>query len=419
MKGLKFVGGLVLSVMLVSGFGVVQTQAATAHVSSYSHSVSKMKAKYAKQIKAYHKTITSNTSSINKIKKDLNGYKKLGKTKYDKALSSLETKVVKEGKTNATLSSKVSKFEKDVKAQKNTRKDATLGKTSSSLKKQLVKLKTEIGKTKSEVASIGKKKKAEVELNIAKQFLTRLTDDQLEAVYSNKTTIQKLRNQINELLTTTPSKYDTELEKIDSDLVSLNKSYEDVKKQVLSLRKKIENSTLTSSIAKLYHNDFESIEAKLENLLSILSEGCSDKLNEITTEVIEIGREREFGHYMKHYDEMNMLKEKLQLDSTADENDADNLRKLLHEKGVSFSELDRVVWSYLYKLQDYRELNYKEVQKANDRLQKLSTQEDDIAFAKQLTLVNGLIDTFIKNRKAYAEKEKEAILEKYDGTSGK
>ncbi|GIN86348.1 hypothetical protein J6TS2_27340 [Heyndrickxia sporothermodurans] len=419
MKGLKFVGGLVLSVMLVSGFGVVQTQAATAHVSSYSHSVSKMKAKYAKQIKAYHKTITSNTSSINKIKKDLNEYKKLGKTKYDKTLSSLEKKVVKKSKTNASLSSKVSKFEKDVRAQKNTRKDNTLAKTSSSLKKQLVKLKTEIGKTKSEVASIGKKKKAEVELNIAKQFLTRLTDDQLEAVYSNKTTIQKLRNQINELLTTIPSKYDKELKKFDNKLVSLTKSYEDVKKQVLSLRKKIDNSTSTSSIAKLYHNDFEFIEAKFEKLLSILWEGTIDKLSDITTEVDKIGREREFSHYMKHYNEMNMLKEKLQLDSTADENDADDLRKLLHEKGVPFSELDPVAWSYLYKLKDYRELNYKEVQKANDRLQKLSTQEDDIAFATQLTLVNGLIDTFIKNRKAYAQKEKEAILAKYNGTSGK
>jgi hypothetical protein len=171
-KGFKFAGGLALSAMLVSGFGVVQTQAATAHASSYSYSVSAMKAKYAKQIKEYRSIISSNTSSINGMKKELNGYKELGKTKYDSALSSLEAKVVKEGKTNATLSSNVNKFEKDVKAQKNTRKDYTLGKTSSSLKKQLVALKTEIGKTKSEVTSVGKKKKAEVELNMAKLFLT-------------------------------------------------------------------------------------------------------------------------------------------------------------------------------------------------------------------------------------------------------
>ncbi|MGE8204667.1 hypothetical protein ACQKP0_08890 [Heyndrickxia sp. NPDC080065] len=418
MKGFKFVVRLALSVMLLSGFGmIVQTQAATAHASSYSKSVSAMKAKYTKQIKEYRSILSSNTSSINGIKRELIGYKELGKTKYDSTLSSLEAKAVKQGKTNAALSSKVSKFEKDVKAQKNTKKDATLGKTSSSLKKQLVALKTEIGKTKSEVASIGKKKKAEVELNMAKLFLTNETDRLFDGYDYVKTTIQKMRNRINELLTTTPSKYDAELKKIDSNLVSLNKSNEDVKKQVLSLQKKIENLPSPSSIAKLYHNDVQIIGTKLEDLSNRLIEYWGENLDEVADKVIEIGRERKFDHYMKHYDEMNMLKEKLQLDSTADENDADDLRKLLHEKGVSFGELDRVAWSYFYKLQDYRTKNYKVVEEAYDRLQKLSTQEDDKSFATQLTLVNGLIDTFINNRKVYAQKEKEAILEKCSGTT--
>lgn len=417
-KGLKFVGGLALAAMLVSGFGVVQTQAVTAHASSYSQSVSAMKAKFAKQIKEYRSMIKSNTSSINGMKKELNGYKELGETKFDRALASLEAKVVKEGKTNASLSSKVSKFEKDVKAQKNIKKSKTLAKTSSSLKKQLVALKTEIGKTKAEVTSVGKKKEAEVELNMAKLFLTGEIDRKLEGIYNNKLTIQKMRDQIKELLTTTPSQYDAELKKIDSQLVTLNKRYDEVKKQILSIKPKVENAKSTSTLVKLYHHDLQIIEAKLEKLLSDLIEGCSENLIIVADKVNEVAKERQFKHYMNHYVEMNTLKEKVQFVSTADNVDADDLRKLLYDKGVSFRELDTVAWSYFYKLQDYRTINYKVVENEYDKLQKLSSQEDDQAFAAQLTLVTGFMDTFIKNRAVYAKTEKEAILAKYDGTSG-
>lgn len=413
MKVFKFVSGLALVALLVSGFGVVPTQETTVHASSYTKSVSTMKAKYAKQIKELRKIISSNTSSINGTKKELNGFKELGKTKFDRELSSLEARVIKEGKTNASLTSKVNKFEKEVKAQKNTRKDSALGKTSASLKKQLVALKTEIGKTKTEVTSTGKKKKAELELTMAKLFITNVTDEQLDGIYNNKVTIQKMRGQIKELLTTTPSQYDAELKKIDNQLVSLNTRYDDVKKQTLSIKTKVKNAKSTTTIAKLYHHDIQVIEAKLEKLLSDLIEGCSEHLSAVADQVNEVAKERQFKHYMNNYDEMNTLKEKLQFVSTVDENDADDLRKLLHEKGVSFSELDRVAWGYFYKLQDYRTKNYKVVEDAYNKLQKFSSQEDDQAFSTQLTLVNGLIDTFISNRSVYAKAEKEKILASY------
>jgi hypothetical protein len=243
-------------------------------------------------------------------------------------------------------------------------------------------------------------------------------NEQLDAIYNNKMKIQKMRDQINELLTTTPSQYDVELKKIDSQLVSLNNRYDDVKKQVISIQTKVKNVKSTSEVAKLYHNDIQTINGKLEMLLSELIEGCSENLSAVTDEVNDVAKERRFGHYMKHYDEMNTLNEKLQFISTADKNDADDLRKLLHDKGVSFGELDRVAWGYFYKLQDYRTINYKVVEDAYDKLQKFSSQEDDQAFATQLTLVNGLIDTFICNRTVYAQTEKEAILAKYNGTSG-
>lgn len=414
MKGFKIAIGLALSVMLISGFGEVQTQTSTVYASSYSHSVNAMKAKYAKQIKEYRSIISSNTSMISGMKKELKGYKELGKTKYDSTLSSLESKVIKEGKTNSTLSNNISKFEKDVKAQKNTKKDATLNKKSSSLKKQLIKLKTEISKTKSEVTSVGKKKKAEVELEIAKLYLTNRINEQLDAVYNNKMKIQELKDQINDLMTTTPSQYDGDLKKIDSQLVELKNNYDDLKKEILSIQTKVKKIKSTSTVAKLLHNDIEMIEAKFERLSSDLIEGCSENLTIVADKVNELAKERRFEHYMMHYDEMNQLKGKLQISSTADENDADDLRKLLHDKGVSFSELDRVAWNYFYILQDYRTINYKVVDDAYEKLQKLSSQEDDQAFAEQLIRVNGLIGTFISNRTVFAQTEKEAILAKYN-----
>jgi len=400
--------------MLIIGFGVIQTQAVQG--ASSSHSVNQMKIKYAKQIKEFRNIISSNTSSINAMKKELKEYKELEKTKYDRSLFSLEERVVKEGKTNSTLSRSVSKFEKEVKAQKNTKNKNTISKKSTSLKKQLVALKKEISKTKSEIKRTGKKKKAEIELKITKLFLTKETDEQLDAIYNNKMKIQKMRDQINELLTTTPSQYDGDLKKIDDQLVSLHKSYDDVKKQILSIRHKAESIKTTSTVAKL-HNDIQKINGKLEQLLSSLIEGCSENLNIIADEVNEIEKESQFGHYMKHYDAMNSLKEKIQIISTADENDTDDLRKLLHDRGIVFHELDSVAWNYFYTLQNYRTQNYKVVENAYDKLQKLSSQEDDQAFAEQLTLVNGLLDTFISNHTVYAQTEKEAILAKYIGNT--
>lgn len=414
MKGIKFASRLVLSAILVSGFGVVQIQPETAQASSYSYCVSTMKAKYAKQIKGYRSIISSNNSLINGMKKELKGYKELGKSKYDRTLSSLEAKVVKEGKTNATLSSNVSKFEKNVKAQKNTSKDHTLGKTSSSLKKQLVTLNKEIGKTKLGVTSEGKKKKAALELNIAKLFLDGQINEKLEGIYNNKTTIQKMRDQINELLTTTPSQYDADLKKIDSQLVILYNEYNDLKKQVISIQTKSKNITSTSTVAKLL-NDLGNMDGKLETLWESVTEHYDEKLGELADKVNSVARERQFGHYMNHYDAMNTLKEKLQFVATADTSDADDIRKLLHEKGVSFTELDSAAWSIFNKSLNYRTNNYKVVEDAYNTLQKLSSQEDDQAFAAQLTLVNGLIDTFISNRAVYMQTEKEAILAKYNG----
>ncbi|MBS4174747.1 hypothetical protein [Bacillus sp. FJAT-49736] len=415
MKILKLVGGLVLSALLVSGFGVIQTQAAT---KSYSYSVSAMKAKYAKQIKEYRSIISSNTSSLNGLKKELNGYKELGKTKYDKTLSSLEAKVVKEGKTNTTLSSNVSKFEKDIKAQKNTKKDAAFGNTSASIKKQLVKLKTEISKTKTEITSVGKKKKAEVELEFAKLAITNRIDRDLDAVYYFKTKIQELRDKIEDLLVSTPSQYDGDLKKIDKQLVELGKSNDDLKKEVLTLQKKVKEAKSTSEIAKLYNHDLNILASKFEDLSDMLIEHCTENFYMVSDKIDEVAIEHRIGHYMQHYDEMNLLKEKLIMASTPDEKDADDLRKLLYQKGVPSVELDRVAWSYFNKLQEFRRTNYKVVEDAYDQLQKLATQEDDQAFADQLTMVNGLIDTFICDRNAYAQKEKEAILAKYDGTGG-
>ncbi|MGV3466226.1 MAG: hypothetical protein ACO1OT_13145 [Heyndrickxia sp.] len=412
MKGLKFASGFILSAMLISGFGVVQTHASTVHVSSYSHSVNKMKEKYFRQIKEFRSIISSNNSSMNGMKKELTGYEELGKSNDDRALFSLEEKVVKEGKRNSTLSRNVSKFEKDVKAQKNTKKDYSLSKTSASLRKQLVALKKEISKTKSELTRVGKKKKAEIQLKIAKLFLTKEADEQLDAIYNNKMKIQEMRDQINELLTTTPSQYDGDLKKIDNQLISLFKNYDDLKKQIISVRKKAESIKSTSPVAKL-HNDIQKINGKLEQLLSILTEGYSENLNTIVDQVKEVGKERQFEHYMRHYDEMNLLNGKLQMISTADENDADHLRKLLHDRGVAFQELDSVAWRYFYILQDYRTRNYEAVEDAYDKLQNLSSHEDDQAFAAQLTLVNGLMDIFISNRTVFAQAEKEVILEKY------
>jgi hypothetical protein len=129
--------------------------------------------------------------------------------------------------------------------------------------------------------------------------------------------------------------------------------------------------------------------------------------------VNEVGKAREFSHYMKHYDDMNRLKEKLQMLSSADDKDWADLRRTLYQKGLTYRQLNPVSWTFYAQLQTYHDTNYKVVKEAYDQLQNLSTQENDHAYATQLTQVNKLADTYISQRAAYVKKEKEALLAKY------
>lgn len=261
------------------------------------------------------------------------------------------------------------------------------------------------------VYNIHQSQNERVELTLSKDYFDEQINNLLESLANNKNKIQKMRNQINQLLTNTPSPYNVDLKKLDGQLMTYNHQLDVIKKETLSYRPQVDALKSTAQVPKWY-KVLDAENGRLEGP-SIKIGNLEDQFNATADSVNEVGKDREFNHYMKHYDDMNRLKEKLQLMASADDKGMAELRRALYEKGLTYRQLNPVSWTFYAQLHTYHDTNYKVVKEAYDQLQNLSTQENDQAYATQLTQVNKLADTYISQRATYVKKEIASLLAKY------